>query len=306
MSAWSTCRRRRCATACFELIRVNRDIEKIVILTEKVSVHDAREIRALAQQRYVDVFGPNCLGVADAWNHVRLGGALGGDKPEESLRKGSVAIFSNSGNFTTTIATYLAAGGWGTTTSISSGKDVYICFAPAEFANAFDNDARTKAAVMYVEPGGYYEENLEFKKPVIACVVGRWKAKLTRAVGHAGAMGGHRRQRRGQGKVVPEDRSKVDGIYTPENPIVSQAGAVVTNISPHPGGADRGDEAQRRASPISRPRATSTLKPWFGNNQGLPAAAGTRHSAGRADPALQGPDRRAHASRSARSSRASP
>ena len=35
----------------FELIRVNRDIEKIVILTEKVSVHDAREIRALAQQR---------------------------------------------------------------------------------------------------------------------------------------------------------------------------------------------------------------------------------------------------------------
>jgi len=43
---------------------------------------------------------------------------------------------------------------------------------------------------MYIEPGGYYEQNLAFKKPVIACVVGRWKAKLTRAVGHAGAMGG--------------------------------------------------------------------------------------------------------------------
>ena len=91
----------------FELIRVNPDIKKIIILTEKVSVHDAREIRALGQQRGVDIFGANCLGVADAWNHIRIGGALGGDKPEETLRKGSVAIYSNSGNFTTTIATYL-------------------------------------------------------------------------------------------------------------------------------------------------------------------------------------------------------
>ncbi len=80
----------------FELIRVNKDIEKIVILTEKVAVHDAREIRAMAQQRGIDIFGPNCLGVADAWNHIRIGGALGGDKPEESLRKGSVAIYSRT------------------------------------------------------------------------------------------------------------------------------------------------------------------------------------------------------------------
>ncbi|MGO9603973.1 MAG: CoA-binding protein [Candidatus Binataceae bacterium] len=251
----------------FELIRVNRDIEKIVILSEKVSVHDAREIRALAQQRSVDVFGPNCLGMADAWNHVRIGGALGGDNPGESLRKGSVAIYSNSGNFTTTMASYLRAGGWGTTTSISSGKDVYICFGPAEFAYAFDNDQRSKVAAMYVEPGGYYEENLEFEKPVVACVVGRWKARLTRAVGHAGAMAGS-----GDSAEAKEEWFQrileVDGNYTAENPIVSKAGAVVTNISLIPA-ALTAVMRLNGIEPDFAPEGDLTLKPWFGNNQEL-------------------------------------
>ncbi len=252
----------------FELIRVNKGIEKIVILTEKVSVHDAREIRALAQQRGVDVFGGNCLGVADAWNHVRLGGALGGDKPEESLKKGSVAIYSNSGNFTTTMASYLMASGWGTSTSISSGKDFYIHFAAAEFAHAFGNDARSKAAVMYIEPGGYYEQDLEFRKPVIACVVGRWKAKLTRAVGHAGAIAGSGDSAEAKEKWF-QRTLKVKGIYTPENPIVSQAGAVVTNISHIPAALTAVMELNG-IEPDFAPEGDLTLKPWFGDNQGLP------------------------------------
>jgi succinyl-CoA synthetase alpha subunit len=251
----------------FELIRVNHDINKIVIITEKVPVHDAREIRALAQQRSVDIFGANCLGVADAWNKVRFGGALGGDRPEESLRKGSVAIYSNSGNFTTTIANYLKTGGWGTTTSISSGKDVYIHFGPAEFAYALSNDARTKAAVMYIEPGGYYEENLDLRKPVVACVVGRWKAKLTRAVGHAGAIAGS-----GDGAEAKEHwfmrHFQVDGIFTPERPIFSQLGAVVTNIAHIPMALT---EVMRLngIEPDFPPEGDLTLKPWFGNNCGL-------------------------------------
>jgi succinyl-CoA synthetase alpha subunit len=173
-----------------ELIRVNPDLRKIVIITEKIAVHDAREIRAMAQANGVDIIGGNCLGVADSWNRVRIGGALGGDHPEEALLKGSVAIFSNSGGFTTTIAQYLGTAGWGTTTLISSGKDVYIHYAAPDFAHAFGNDDRSKAAVLYVEPGGYYEHGIAWTKPTVACVVGRWKSKLTRAVGHAGAMAG--------------------------------------------------------------------------------------------------------------------
>jgi succinyl-CoA synthetase alpha subunit len=64
--------------AVAELIRVNPDLHKIFIVTEKMSVHDSREIRALGQNNGVDIFGGNSLGVADAWNHVRIGGALGG------------------------------------------------------------------------------------------------------------------------------------------------------------------------------------------------------------------------------------
>lgn len=254
-----------------ELIRINPDCRKIIILTEKVSVHDSRIIRSRARLRNIDVFGANCLGVADTWNHVRLGGALGGDKPEESLKKGSVAIYSNSGNFTTTIASYLMAAGWGTTVSVSSGKDVYIHFAPAEFVYALGNDDRSKAAVMYIEPGGYYEKDLKLTKPMVACVVGRWKSKLTRAVGHAGAMGGS-----GDNAEAKEqwfkDLFQVDGIYTPETPICSARGALVTNIA-HIPQALTAVMKLNGAEPDFAAQGDLALKPWFGNSQGLPIPA---------------------------------
>ncbi len=250
-----------------ELIRINPDVEKVVILTEKISVHDAREIRALGQQRGVDLFGANCLGVADSWNHIRIGGALGGDKPEETLKKGTVAIFSNSGNFTTTIANYLAIGGWGTTTLISSGKDVYINYAVPEFAYAMSNDARTKSAVLYSEPGGYYEEAVEFDKPVVACVVGRWKANLTRAVGHAGAIAGSGDDARAKEKWFM-DKFGVKDIFTPENPVCSKKGAVVTNIAHIPLALT----AVMKLNGVEKdfePEGNLELKPWFGDSQGI-------------------------------------
>src|SRR3954454_15572844 len=213
-----------------ELIRVNPDLRKIFIITEKIAVHDAREIRAMGQQNGIDIFGANGLGVADSWNQVRIGGALGGDHPADSLRQGSIAIFSNSGGFSTTIAQYLRMAGWGTTTVVSSGKDVYIHYAAPEFAFALANDARSKAAVLYVEPGGYYELDATFTKPVVACVVGRWKSKLTRAVGHAGALAGGNDDAAGKERWFME-KFGVDGIFTPDQPVYSAKGAVVTNIA---------------------------------------------------------------------------
>ncbi len=133
--------------AVTELCHYNNNdmLKKIVLLTEKISVKDQRLIRAVAQANKIDVFGANCLGVADSWNHVRIGGALGGDKPEETLVKGSIALHSNSGNFSTTIAEYLKTSGFGTSTIVSSGKDVIIQYAVPEFLYAAQNDSRTKA-----------------------------------------------------------------------------------------------------------------------------------------------------------------
>ena len=250
-----------------ELIRVNRELKKIVIITEKIAVHDAREIRAMAQANGVDVIGGNCLGVADSWNRVRIGGALGGDHPEESLLKGSVAIFSNSGGFTTTIAQYLGTAGWGTTTLISSGKDLYIHYACPDFARAFAADDRSKAAVLYAEPGGYYEHGIDWTKPVVACVVGRWKSKLTRAVGHAGAMAGSGDKAEDKERWFMEAFG-VDSVFTPDNPVVSKKGAVVTNIADIPA-ALTAVMKLNGAEPDFAPRGNLALKPWIANDQGL-------------------------------------
>lgn len=250
-----------------EAVRVNPDLKKIVILTEKVAVRDARIIRAVGQMNGIDVFGANCLGIADAHNHIRIGGALGGSAPEESLIPGSVAIYSNSGNFTTTIAVYLATAGWGTTVSLSSGKDVYIHYAAPEWAHAFRNDARSRAAVMYIEPGGYYEHDLAFDKPVIACVVGRWKAKLTKACGHAGAIAGS-----GDNAMAKEhwfmEKFGVDALFTPDNPVCSEKGAVVTNIA-HIPAAMTAVMAKRGVKPDFAPVGDLSLKCWFSNTQGI-------------------------------------
>lgn len=250
-----------------ELIRVNPELKKIFIVTEKLAVGDSREIRAMGQANGIDIFGGNSLGVADTWNQVRIGGALGGDHPEEALRKGSIAIFSNSGNFTTTIATYLRMAGWGTTTAISSGKDVYIQFAAPEFAFALANDARSKAAVLYVEPGGYYELDANFTKPVVACVVGRWKAKLTRAVGHAGAMSGGADDAASKEQWFL-DKFGVDRVFTPDDPAVSAKGALVTNIA-HIPAALTAVMRENACRPDFEPEGSLALKAWFTSHRGL-------------------------------------
>ncbi len=255
-----------------ELIRINPGLKKIVMITEKVAVRDAREIRALAQSNGIDIIGGNSLGVADSWNHVRIGGALGGDRPQEALLKGSVAVFSNSGSFSTTIAQYLALAGWGTTTLISSGKDVYIHYSARDFALAFNNDDRSKAAVLYVEPGGYYEHGLQFDKPVVACVVGRWKSKITRAVGHAGAMAGSGDRAEDKEGWLMETLG-VEELFTPDNPCVSAKGAVVANIADVPA-ALTAVMAGRGVAPDFAPTGSLALKPWLANDRGLSLPGG--------------------------------
>ena len=250
-----------------EAVRHNPQLKKIIILTEKVAVHDARIIRAICQTNGIDVFGANCLGVADAWNGVRIGGALGGSNPKESLVKGTVALFSNSGNFTTTIAVYLLTQGWGTTTSVSSGKDVYIHYGPEEFFHALSNDKRSKAAVIYTEPGGYYEHGLNITKPTVACVVGRWKARLTKACGHAGSLAGSGDDAAAKEKWYMDYFGTKD-IYTPGSKHFTKKGAVVTNIAHIPEALTRVMKAAGR-KPDFKPRGDLSLKSWFGSNASI-------------------------------------
>jgi len=251
------------------------DLKKIVIVTEKISVKDQRMIRAICQTSEIDVFGANSLGLADSWNHIRIGGALGGDSPEETLLKGSTAIYSNSGNFGNTIAEYLKTEGVGTTSIVSSGKDIIIQFAASEFLYAAQNDKRTKLAVMYVEPGGFYEKQaldliqegkMKFDKPIVACVTGRWKANLSRAVGHAGALAGSNDDAESKEKWF-DDYFGIP-VFDPEYPErVSKRGVRVASIQHIPLAA----KALYRLHGIKEdfePAGNLSLKPWMGKDFG--------------------------------------
>jgi len=227
--------------AVWELVTYNKDLKRIVIVTEKVTSRDSRNIRFTCQEAGVDVIGANCLGVANVWDHVRVGGALGGDHPEEALQKGSIAIYSNSGNFTTTIAEYLKTGGFGVTTAVSSGKDVYIHFALPEFLYAAQNDTRTKAVALYIEPGGYYEKQaLEwiqsrrfgFNKPMVVCVTGRWKKRMIRACGHAGAMAGGGDD--AESKERWFDTYLETPVFDPDHPKAGKKGVRIASIQHFP------------------------------------------------------------------------
>ncbi|MDP6625115.1 MAG: CoA-binding protein, partial [Nitrospinota bacterium] len=261
--------------AVAELLDNNRNLKTIVIITEKISVKDSRMLRAICQYEKVDVIGANSLGIANAWDRVRVGGALGGSHPAESLKKGSIAIHSNSGNFCTTISEYLKTAGFGLSTVVSSGKDIYIHFALPEFLYCAENDPRTKAVVLYIEPGGYYEKlaldwikegKYKFKKPIVACITGRWKRNITRACGHAGALGGS-----GEDAIAKEewfDEYFGMGEYNPQKPKVSKKGVRVSSIQYIP-------EALKlvmRKNGVSsdfKPIGDLSLKPWFANDMGL-------------------------------------
>jgi succinyl-CoA synthetase alpha subunit/citrate synthase len=261
------------AAAADELVTHNPKLTKIVVLTEKVSVKDSQFIRNLAQKNQIDVFGGNCLGIGNSWEQVRVGGALGGQNPGESLMKGSVAVYSNSGNFSTTIPEYLKTGGWGTSTVLSSGKDLYIQFGFAEFLNAAENDPRTKAIMTYIEPGGYYEKQaldwiadgtFKFTKPIVACVTGRWKANLSRAVGHAGAIAG------GGDDALAKEKWFDDhfgiGEFDSENPKATKKGVRISSISDAP----LAMTAVMKEIGVDADFASTgdlSLKPWFINDQ---------------------------------------
>lgn len=258
--------------AVWELVTYNKALKRIIIITEKVPTRDSRNIRFTCQEAGVDVIGANCLGVANVWDHVRVGGALGGDNPEEALIKGSVALHSNSGNFTTTISEYLKTGGFGISTAVSSGKDVYIHFALAEFLYAAQNDPRTKAVALYVEPGGYYEKQaLEwiksrrfgFNKPIVVCVTGRWKKDILRSCGHAGAMAGSGDDAESKERWFDEYFNC--DVFDPKNPVVSKKGIRISSIQHFPE-AMRAIYKKIDETPDFKSTGDLTLKLWISDN----------------------------------------
>jgi len=169
-------------------------IETIFIITEHVSIEVTAKIANLSREADIDVIGCNTLGMINTFDGVRVG-AVGGDNPDESFKKGSAAIISNSGNMVTTMATYLLSAGIGTSFGISTGKDALILKPLKEFLSLVAKDKHTKVLVLYVEPGGLYEKETidlirleKFPKPIVVYVTGRILETQNVSLGHAGAV----------------------------------------------------------------------------------------------------------------------
>ena len=172
----------------------NHGAETIFIITEHVSVEVSAKIRILGQEADVDVIGCNTLGLINTHDHVRAG-AVGGDDPSEAFKPGSISILSNSGNMVNTIASYLLSAGFGTSFGVSTGKDMLLLTPTADLLRLAERDEKTKLVVLYVEPGGLYEQEAielarsgEFTKPMVAYVAGRALEDRDVTLGHAGAV----------------------------------------------------------------------------------------------------------------------
>lgn len=169
-------------------------VETIFVITEHVSIEVTAKLKSLANDAGIDIMGCNTLGVINAHDRVRAG-AVGGDSPDETFQKGSVCIMSNSGNMVNTIATYLKSAGMGISYGISTGKDPLILTPVKDLLPLAMKDARTQLIILYVEPGGVYEEeaidylrSIKKPKPVLVYVSGKFAEGRSVSLGHAGAV----------------------------------------------------------------------------------------------------------------------
>jgi succinyl-CoA synthetase alpha subunit len=169
-------------------------VETIYIITEHVSIEVTAKIRQICSRANVDVVGCNTLGIINSRDQVRIG-AVGGDNPAESFQPGSAAIVSNSGNMVNTMASYLLSAGIGTSFGISTGKDRLILFPLKDFLFLALQDEATRFVVLYVEPGGSYEQealemlqSLKAVKPLLVYVAGEIAESSHVDLGHAGAV----------------------------------------------------------------------------------------------------------------------
>ncbi len=173
---------------------VEAGIGYVLIPTERVPVHDAMRILALARRRGVRVQGPGSFGVISPGKAVMgwVGGSL--ELAKEAFVPGKVGVISRSGGQTTTTSWAISRAGFGITTAVHTGSEPLVGLTEAELLAMFEEDEETEAVVLFAEIGGVQEEeaaefvaNGGFTKPLIAYVAGRMLPKGMR-FSHASAM----------------------------------------------------------------------------------------------------------------------
>lgn len=175
---------------------IGNGIPLIIIITERIPQQDAIKFLSAARRANCTVVGPNSVGVITPEYKVKLG-AIGGDNPERCFVPGNVGVISRSGGMTAECAWMVKRAGFGVSTCVSIGGDTFIGSPPREVLGMFEEDPKTKAVVMWGEPGTKYEEEVAefikkkgFTKPLIAYIGGRFVEEMPEGTvfGHAASM----------------------------------------------------------------------------------------------------------------------
>lgn len=165
---------------------VDAGIKTVVVITERIPIHDMLYARAFAQERGVMVIGGNTPGL------VSPGKALVGMLPQLTFKQGRIGTVARSGAITYYLANSLNLAGFGESTSVGLGGDPILGANYEDVLRLFEMDKDTDAVVMAGEIGGVYEELAasyikQMSKPVIAYITGK-AAPQGKRLGHAGAI----------------------------------------------------------------------------------------------------------------------
>jgi succinyl-CoA synthetase alpha subunit len=162
-------------------------LNPVVIITERIPIHDSIEVMKKASDKGIDVVGPNTPGV------ISPGKSKMGVMPSHVFSEGSIGLISRSGTLTYEIANNLSQAGFGQSTTVGLGGDPVVGLNFVDVLKKFDKDEQTKAVVLVGEIGGNAEENAaqyikdNFSKPVVAYIAGK-TAPPGKRMGHAGAI----------------------------------------------------------------------------------------------------------------------
>jgi succinyl-CoA synthetase alpha subunit len=169
--------------AAFEAIEAGAKF--MVIITDWVPVHDALEIKALANDAGTRYIGPNCPGITIP-GEIKLGMI-------HPVTPGNVGVVSRSGTLTGEISNLLTNAGLGQSAVLGIGGDPVVGLRMKDVLKLFEEDERTKAITIIGEIGGTMEEEAaeyikeHLTKPVVSFVAGS-TAPPEKRMGHAGAI----------------------------------------------------------------------------------------------------------------------
>ena len=168
---------------------IEAGIEKIVILTEHIPVHDVMYVLSAAREAGARIAGPNTAG------HVTPGECFVGFMPafnERVFRPGNVGVVSRSGSLGTLVCLNLVQAGLGISAFIGIGGDPIIGTTTTDALRSLDEDDRTEAVVIVGEIGGGLEEEAAeyaagMDKPIASFIAGA-ASPPGKKMGHAGSI----------------------------------------------------------------------------------------------------------------------